>query len=110
MESEYKQKHRIVYKKNLKHNLIRHLNSKIDNTVRRGHTLLDSKITMILEILSDGKWHGIEELQQRMELDEYEVREITTFLNKYDFAKIDDANKKVKINRDFQKLLTQTTT
>jgi hypothetical protein len=65
---------------------------------------------MILEILSDGKWHGIEELQQRMELDEYEVREITTFLNKYDFAKIDDANKKVKINRDFQKFLTQTTT
>ena len=71
---------------------------------------MESKITMILEILSDGKWHGMEELQQRMELDEYEVQEITTFLNKYDFATIDDANKKVKINRDFQKFLAQTTT
>jgi DNA-binding IclR family transcriptional regulator len=71
---------------------------------------LVSKITMILEILSDGKWHGIEELQQRMELDEHKVQEIATFLNKYDFATIDDANKKVKINRGFQKFLTQTTT
>lgn len=71
---------------------------------------MGSKIAMILEILSDGKWHGIEELQQLMELDEYEVREIITFLNKYDLAKIDDANKKVKINRGFQKFLTQTTT
>jgi hypothetical protein len=69
---------------------------------------MESKITMILEILSDGKWHGIEELQQRMELDEYKVQEITTFLNKYDFATIDDVNKKVKINRGFQKFLAQT--
>jgi hypothetical protein len=69
---------------------------------------MESKITMILEILNDGKWHGMEELQQRMELDEYKVQEITTFLNKYDFATIDDTNKKVKINRDFQKFLAQT--
>jgi DNA-binding IclR family transcriptional regulator len=71
---------------------------------------MGSKITMILEILRDGKWHGIEELQQRMELDEYKVQEITKFLNKYDFATIDGANKKVKINRGFQKFLAQTMT
>jgi len=69
-----------------------------------------SKITLILEILSDGKWHGIEELQQRMELNEHKVHEITTFLNEYDLAKIDDANRKVKINRNFQKFLAQTKT
>jgi hypothetical protein len=69
---------------------------------------MDSKITMVLEILSDGKWHGMKELRQRMELDEYEVHEITMFLNKYSFAKIDDENKKVKINRNFQKFLAQT--
>jgi hypothetical protein len=60
---------------------------------------MESKITMILEILSDGEWHEIEELQNRMELSEHEVQEVATFLNKYDFAKIDWANKKVKINR-----------
>jgi len=71
---------------------------------------MGSKITMIIEILSDGKWHGIEELRQRMELDEYKVQEIATFLNRYDFAMIDRANRKVKISRNFQKFLAQTMT
>jgi len=70
---------------------------------------MESKISMILEILSDGKWHEIEELQQRIALDEYKVQEIATFLNKYDFAMIDGANRKVKISRDFQRFLAQTT-
>jgi DNA-binding IclR family transcriptional regulator len=67
-----------------------------------------SKITMILEMLSDGKWHRIEELQQRLELNERKVQEIITFLNKYDFVKIDKEHEKVKINQNFRKLLTQT--
>jgi len=71
---------------------------------------LVSKITMILEMLGDGKWHGIEELQQRLELNERKVQEITTFLNNYDFVKIDKEHGKVKINRNFQKLLVQTIT
>ncbi len=62
---------------------------------------------MILEILGDGKWHGIEELQLRLGLNEHKVQEITTFLNKYDFVKIDKEHGKVKINRNFQKLLAQ---
>jgi DNA-binding IclR family transcriptional regulator len=61
-----------------------------------------SKIALILEILSDGKWHGIDELRRKLELDEDEVREIATFLSKYDFAKSDDENRKVRLNRDFQ--------
>ena len=63
---------------------------------------------MILEILGDGKWHGIKELQQRLDLNERKVQEITVFLNKYDFVKIDKEHEKVKINRNFQKLLAQT--
>ena len=69
-----------------------------------------SKITIILEMIGDGKWHEIEELQLRLGLNEREVQEITTFLNKYDFVKIDKEHRKVKINRNFQKLLTQTVT
>ena len=69
-----------------------------------------SKIMMILEILGDGKWHGIGELLQRLELNEHKFREITAFLNKYDFVKIDEKNRRVKINRDFQKLLAQPVT
>jgi DNA-binding IclR family transcriptional regulator len=67
-----------------------------------------SKITLILEILGDGKWHGIEELQKRLGMNELKVQEIASFLNKYDFVKIDKEHRKVKINRNFQKLLAQT--
>ncbi len=66
-----------------------------------------SKIMSILEMLVDGKWHGIVELQQRLGLNEHKVQEITTFLNKYDFVKIDKENGKVKINPNLQKLLAQ---
>ena len=69
-----------------------------------------SKLAMVLDILSDGKWHGIDELQQRLELKEREVRKIATFLSKYDFVKSDEENRKVRINRDFQRFLAQTVT
>jgi DNA-binding IclR family transcriptional regulator len=69
-----------------------------------------SKIAIVLELLGDGKWYGIEELQRRLGLDEREVQEIMRFLNKYDFVKVDKEHGKVKINRDFQKLLAKTVT
>jgi len=65
---------------------------------------------LILELLGDGKWHGTEELLLRLGLNEQKLQEITAFLNKYDFVKIDDKNRKVKINKDFKKLLVQTVT
>ena len=68
------------------------------------------KITVMLDILSDGKWHGTEELLLRLELNEHKLQEVTTFLNNYDFVKIDKKNRKVKINKDFQKLLAQANT
>jgi DNA-binding IclR family transcriptional regulator len=68
------------------------------------------KITMILDILSDGKWHETEELLLRLELNEQKLQEVTTFLNNYDFVKVDRKSGKVKINKDFQKLLAQANT
>ena len=68
-----------------------------------------SKIAMILELLSDGKWHGIQELLLRLEINEQKFQEITTFLNKYSFVKIDEKNSKIKTNKNFQRLLAQTT-
>ncbi len=62
---------------------------------------------VILELLSDGRWHGVEELLSRAELNEQKVEEVTGFLSKYDFVKVDKKNKRVKINRDFRKLLAQ---
>lgn len=62
------------------------------------------KITRILEILSDGKWHGIEEMRKQLDLNKSEIREVTKFLNEYDFAEVDDANKRIRVARDFQKI------
>jgi DNA-binding IclR family transcriptional regulator len=69
---------------------------------------MDSKITMVLEILSDGRWHEVDELRRLIKLDELKMREITAFMNRYGFARNDDKNKKVKISRDFQRFLAQT--
>ena len=65
------------------------------------------KITMLLEVLGDGKWHEIEQLHQLMNLYDCEINEIMAFLNKYDFAEVDDAKKRVRLNKDFCKILAQ---
>ena len=65
------------------------------------------KITMLLEELGDRKWHESEQLHQLMNLYDCEINEIMAFLNKYDFAEIDDAKKRVRLNKDFQKILSQ---
>ncbi len=68
-----------------------------------------SKISMILDLLSDGKWHSIAGLSRKSSLDGREMEEILSFLDKYEFAKVDFENGKAKINKAFQKLLDLTT-
>jgi len=63
---------------------------------------------MILELLSDGKWHEKGELVLKLGVSERKFQEITAFLSKYGFVKVDGKNGRVKINRDFKKLLVQT--
>ena len=71
---------------------------------------MSSKITMILELLGDGKWHGIDQLRQQMGFKNHEMQEIAAFLSRYDLADVDGASRRVKINRDFKKILMQNTT
>ena len=69
-----------------------------------------SKITMVLELLADGKWHRAEDLRFRLELSEHEFRHVAAFLGEYDIVKSDEKNRRVKINKDFRRLLTQAVT
>jgi len=71
---------------------------------------LASRIGRILDLLSDGEWHGIEELKQVLNHPGHATEEILAFLEKYEFAKVDGKNKRVKINKDFQELLELTST
>jgi DNA-binding IclR family transcriptional regulator len=68
-----------------------------------------SRVMLILELLSDGKWHEIDELLVRVKLTEQKFHDVTEFLDKYGFVEFDHENRKVKINKDFRKLLLQNT-
>ena len=68
---------------------------------------LVSKVTTILEVLSDGEWHAVEELQQLTQLNENQVREIAAFLYEYDFVKMDAKNNNVRIRACIQEFLAQ---
>jgi DNA-binding IclR family transcriptional regulator len=70
--------------------------------------LLGSEIALLLEILGDGKWHGLAELQRQAGLAEYKVHGIAEFLCRFDFAVVDEAYRKVKVKRDFQEFLMRT--
>ena len=67
------------------------------------------KLSRLLEILSDGKWHNADQLTMLMELSNWELLEITDFLGKYNFAQIDDNKKRVRIAKDFKRILTLAT-
>jgi DNA-binding IclR family transcriptional regulator len=69
-----------------------------------------SKLGLALEVLRDGEWHGMEELQQLLELNQSQAREIVSFLQEYNLAAIDDQNKRVRIQKYFQEFLAQTST
>jgi hypothetical protein len=64
-----------------------------------------SKVDLVLELLGDGRWHEMVEMQQSLALDEVEAKEILAFLGKYELAEVDYEKGRVRINRDFQKLL-----
>ncbi len=66
------------------------------------------KLTRLLEILGDGNWHETDQLSQQIELSDLEVQRITDFLGEYEFAEVDETKKRVRVNKDFQKILTQT--
>jgi DNA-binding IclR family transcriptional regulator len=52
----------------------------------------------------------MEELQQLLELNQSQAREIVSFLQEYNLAAIDDQNKRVRIQKYFQEFLAQTAT
>ena len=70
---------------------------------------LPSKLQNILELLDDGRLHGLDELQEKTELSEKQTRELVAFLTEYGFAEINHGNKNVRISQAAKKLLAQTT-
>jgi DNA-binding IclR family transcriptional regulator len=55
-----------------------------------------SKISEVLEMLGDGQWHKLEEIQEKIELNEMQMQQITDFLRAYNFIETDRENKNMK--------------
>ena len=63
------------------------------------------RINILLYILGDGKWQKIDHVQQSIGLSDHEMQEITRFLSQYDFVELDDSSRRVRINRNFKRIL-----
>jgi len=62
-----------------------------------------------LEILSDGKWHRLAEIQQVTGTNKDSIQRIVEFLSKYEFVISDQTKGRMKLN-EMAKFLAQTST
>lgn len=70
---------------------------------------MTSKISSILEMLSDGKWHRLAEMQRVTRTDKDSIQRIVEFLSKYEFVIVDQTKGRMKLN-EMAKFLAQTPT
>jgi uncharacterized protein YutD len=63
-----------------------------------------------LDVLSDGKWHMLEEIRQRVKVDDAQLQRITDFLKEYDFIVKDEAENRIKLDKIVQEFLAETAT
>lgn len=67
-----------------------------------------SKITNILEMLCDGKCHGLDELREKIRLTEFQVIEAIRFLSQYNFVKVSQDSDRIEVSKDVQEFFAQT--
>ena len=66
-----------------------------------------AKLARVLEILTDGEWHRIDELGQKTELDKMRMQKIIEFLERYCFISANRMKEKVMLDETVQKFLAQ---
>ncbi len=59
----------------------------------------------ILQLLENGKWHHLKDIEEKTQLTTHKVKSITDFLAKFNFVKLDDMEKNVKLNLPTRKFL-----
>jgi DNA-binding IclR family transcriptional regulator len=64
------------------------------------------KVAAFLEMLSDGKWHGLEEVRKKTRLSVEQVGQIAEFLEQYGFVTVDAAEKRIRIREAVKRFLT----
>ncbi len=52
----------------------------------------------ILQLLENGKWYYLKDITEKTCLPSFKVENVTKFLAKYNFVKLDEAEQKIKID------------
>ena len=68
------------------------------------------RVAGVLEILSDGDWHTLEEVRRKMNLNRNQIQQIATFLKEYEFVTLDAKQKRMRIEETARKFLTKKAT
>ena len=59
----------------------------------------------ILRLLENGKWHYLKDIEEKTHLNSGKVENVTKFLAKYNFVKLDEAEQKVKLDSPTNRFL-----
>ncbi len=59
----------------------------------------------ILQLLENGKWHYLNDISEKTSLNTFKVKNVTKFLAKYNFVKLDEAEQKVKLDPPMNRFL-----
>ncbi len=59
----------------------------------------------ILRLLENGKWHYLKDIEEKTQLNNFKVENVTEFLAKYNFVKLDKTKQKVKLDPPTNKFL-----
>lgn len=62
-------------------------------------------VETILRLLENGKWHYLKDIEEKTQLNSGKVENVTKFLAKYNFVKLDEAKQKVKLDPPTNKFL-----
>lgn len=54
-------------------------------------------IDEIMELLKDGKWHGMNEVTEKSRLSEFKAETVMSFLAEYDFIQLDKERRKARL-------------
>jgi transcription initiation factor IIE alpha subunit len=69
-------------------------------------TFMGFKIAKLLEMLNDGKWHKLDEIQQRMKLKENDVQQIAQFLKEYNLVIVKETKKAIKLEENARRFFS----
>ena len=65
------------------------------------------RVNDILELVENGKWHDLKEIEKKIQLQDLDITSVIKFLARYNFIKLDKEGKKAKLDPSTQDFLNK---